>query len=220
MASWFASFGMQVILFPWLVAVVLRQPPGRVGLAQMSLMAPSIALMLLGGAVADRADCRKLLMRYHLLAALPPLALAVVIASHSLNYAVLIVYGLAMGTLSALVIPARDALLTRVISGGLGRAVAVTTATQLIAQMLGIVLAGSAGAVGAVSLLVTQAVTLALGALGHRRRIPQKTPPAQAGRSARIQHQAARQVLLRPVPETPVDVMAPGGRAEIFLAAI
>lgn len=100
MASWFASFGMQVILFPWLVAVVLRQPPGRVGLAQMSLMAPSIALMLLGGAVADRADCRKLLVRYHLLATLPPLALAVVIASHYLGYAVLIVYGLAMGTRS------------------------------------------------------------------------------------------------------------------------
>ena len=43
MASWFASFGMQVILFPWLVAVVLRQPPGRVGLAQMSLTAQTDA---------------------------------------------------------------------------------------------------------------------------------------------------------------------------------
>jgi MFS family permease len=186
MASWFASFGMQVILFPWLVAVVLHQPPGRVGLAQMSLMAPSIALMLLGGAVADRADCRKLLMRYHLLATLPPLALAGVIASHSLGYAVLIVYGLAMGTLSALVIPARDALLTRVISRGLGHAVAVTTATQLIAQMLGIVLAGSAGAVGAVSLLVVQAVTLALGAIAVSRLSPAPSQTVHAPGESRL----------------------------------
>ncbi len=205
MASWFASFGMQVILFPWLVAVVLRQPPGRVGLAQMSLMAPSIALMLLGGAVADRADCRKLLMRYHLLATLPPLALAVVIASHSLGYAVLIVYGLAMGTLSALVIPARDALLTRVISRGLRRAVAVTTATQLIAQMLGIVLAGSAGAVGAVSLLVAQAVTLALGALAVSRLSPAPSQTVHAPGESRLDamrdglREAAGSERIRPV---------------------
>ena len=119
--------------------------------------------------MADRADCRTLLIRYHLLATLPPLALGVVIASHSLSHAVLIVYGLAMGTLSALVIPARVALLTRVISRGLGRAVAVTTATELIAQMLGIMLAGLAGAIGAVSLLVAQAITLALGALAVSR---------------------------------------------------
>lgn len=196
---------MQVILFPWLVAVVLRQPPGRVGLAQMSLMAPSIALMLLGGAVADRADCRKLLMRYHLLAALPPLALAVVIASHSLGYAVLIVYGLAMGTLSALVIPARDALLTRVISNGLGRAVAVTTATQLMAQMLGIILAGLAGVVGAVGLLGAQAVTLILGALAVSQLSPAPSQVVHSPGESRLDamrdglREAAGSARIRPV---------------------
>jgi MFS family permease len=175
LASWFTSFGMQVILFPWLVAVVLREPPGRVGIAQMALMAPSIALMLLGGAVADRADCRALLLRYQLVAALPPLTLAAVIAGGGLSYAVLIGYGLAMGTLSALVVPARDALLTRVIRGGLPRAVAVTTATQLVAQLVGIILAGAASVVGAESLLVAQAATLALSALAVSRLAP--APP-------------------------------------------
>ena len=39
---------MQNIVFSWLVTVVLHEPPARVGVAQMSLMAPSIFLMLLG----------------------------------------------------------------------------------------------------------------------------------------------------------------------------
>ena len=79
-SSWFASSGMQTIVFPWLVTVVLHEPAARVGIAQMSLMAPSIFLMLLGGAVADRADCRRLLVRGHLVAALPPLLLGLAIA--------------------------------------------------------------------------------------------------------------------------------------------
>jgi hypothetical protein len=61
-ASWFASFGIQVIVFPWLVAVVLQEPAQRVGMAQMAMMAPAIAFMLLGGAVADRGDCRRSLL--------------------------------------------------------------------------------------------------------------------------------------------------------------
>lgn len=81
---------MQTIVFPWLVTVVLHEPAARVGIAQMSLMAPSIFLMLLGGAVADRADCRRGLVRGHLVAALPPLLLAVAIAGGWLAYGSLI----------------------------------------------------------------------------------------------------------------------------------
>jgi len=44
--SWFSSFGMQTIVFPWLVTVVLHESPARLGIAQMSLMAPSILFVL------------------------------------------------------------------------------------------------------------------------------------------------------------------------------
>ena len=71
-AAWFTSFGIQMILFPWLVAVVLQESAQRVGIAQMAVMAPAIVFMLYGGAVADRADCRRLLLRYQVLAAVPP----------------------------------------------------------------------------------------------------------------------------------------------------
>src|SRR5882724_4724970 len=127
-AAWFTSFGIQMILFPWLVAVVLNEPAQRVGIAQMAVMAPAILFMLYGGAVADRADCRRLLLRYQFLATLPPLALLGVIAAGALSYRALLFYGFAMGTLTAFVVPARDTLLSRVVRHGRERAIAITSA--------------------------------------------------------------------------------------------
>lgn len=92
--SWFSSFGMQTIAFPWLVTVVLHESPARLGVAQMSLMAPSILFMLL---------------------------LGMVIARGWLAYGGLVAYALAVGTIGAFVMPARDAMLTRV-AEGYGRA--------------------------------------------------------------------------------------------------
>jgi MFS family permease len=175
MTCWFVAYGVQLILFSWLVAVVLRQPPDRVGIAQMTLMAPSILFMLLGGAVADRSDCRVLLVRYQLLAIVPPLGLATLIASGGLGYGGLLAFGVAMGTLSAFVIPARDALLTRVATGELPRAIAMATAAQYVAQIAGIAIAGSAHRVGAVALLVLQGLLMAVGALTIMRLDP--APP-------------------------------------------
>jgi MFS family permease len=179
-AAWFASFGIQMIVYPWLVAVVLREPAQRVGIAQMAMMSPAIVFMLLGGAVADRGDCRRLLLRYHALAALPPLALAGIVAAGALGYPALLAYGIAMGTLGAFVVPARDALLTRVVHRGRERAIAVTSAGQFIFQLVGIAVAGWAGRIGAQALLAGQAVLLAAGAFAVSRLEP--APPAGAHR--------------------------------------
>lgn len=184
-SSWFASSGMQTIVFPWLVTVVLHEPAARVGIAQMSLMAPSIFLMLLGGAVADRADCRRLLVRGHLVAALPPLLLGAAIAGGWLAYGGLIAYALAVGTAGAFVMPARDAMLTRVAAGGLGRAVAVMTATQFAAQLVGIAVGGSAGSIGAPALLLLQAAVLAFGGIAALR-LPAAPPMAGAAARSRL----------------------------------
>ena len=184
-SSWFASSGMQTIVFPWLVTVVLHEPAARVGIAQMSLMAPSIFLMLLGGAVADRSDCRRLLVRGHLVAALPPLLLGAAIAGGGLAYGGLIAYALAVGTAGAFVMPARDAMLTRVAAGGLGRAVAVMTATQFAAQLVGIAVGGSAGTIGAPALLLLQAAVLAFGGIAALR-LPAAPPMAGAAARSRL----------------------------------
>ena len=158
--SWFAGYGMTSILFPWLVAVVLHETPQRIGLAQLALMGPSTALLLVGGAFADRRDCRRLLMRYHALAMVPPAALALLIEGDLATYPVVLVYGLALGTLSAFVMPARDSLLTRMVTGGLPRAIALASASQFVFQLAGIALAGTAGVVGPVPLLVLQSLIL------------------------------------------------------------
>lgn len=175
MTCWFVAYGLQMIVFSWLVAVVLREPADRVGLAQMTLMAPSILFMLFGGAVADRADCRALLVRYQLLGIASPLALAALTASGLLSYGVLLAYGLAMGTLSAFVIPARDALLTRVVTRELPRAIAMATAAQYVAQIAGIALGGTANVAGAVTLLAVQAGLMLVGAVTVARLAP--APP-------------------------------------------
>jgi MFS family permease len=175
-AAWFASFGVQTTLFPWLVAVALREPASRVGIAQAVMMAPAIAFMLLGGAVADRADGRRLLICYHLLAAGPPLVLAGLAAMGAVSYPVLIGYALAAGTLGAFVVPARDALLTRVVSRQRERAIAVTSTAQFVFQIVGIAVAGWASTIGAVTLLAGQAATCALGALAVSRL--RSAPPA------------------------------------------
>ena len=184
-SSWFASWGMQTIVFPWLVTVVLHEPAARVGIAQMSLMAPSIFLMLLGGTVADRADCRRLLVRGHLVAALPPLLLGAAIAGGWLAYGGLIAYALAVGAAGAFVMPARDAMLTRVAVGGLGRAVAVMTATQFGAQLVGIAVGGGAAAIGAPALLLLQAAVLAFGGIAALR-LPAVPPVAGPAARSRL----------------------------------
>jgi len=201
-SSWFASSGMQTIVFPWLVTVVLHEPAARVGIAQMSLMAPSIFLMLLGGALADRADCRRLLVRGQLVAALPPLLLGVAIAQGWLAYGGLIAYALAVGTAGAFVMPARDAMLTRVAEGALGRAVAVMTATQFAAQLVGIAVGGSAGAIGAPALLLLQAAVLAFGGIAALR-LPAAPPVAGAATQSRLR---AMRDGLRAAAESPILV--------------
>src|SRR6476620_10448029 len=61
-ATWFAAMGMQGVLFSWLVVGVLHAPAEWVGITQSTMMLPSVLLLFLGGAVADRRDRRNLLI--------------------------------------------------------------------------------------------------------------------------------------------------------------
>ena len=126
--------GIQQVLFAWLAAIVLHMDAFAVGIAQVALMAPGILFLPLGGLVADRGNARRLLLRYHLLYAVPPLVLAGVLSMGGLSYPLLIAYGLAAGSIGAFAVPTRDALLPTVAGGNLPRAVALATAVQFIGQ--------------------------------------------------------------------------------------
>jgi MFS family permease len=181
LATWFVPLGVQMVLFPWLVAVVLHMDAFAVGAAQTALMAPSLLFLPLGGLVADRGNPRRLLLRYHLLYAVPPLVLAGVLASGGLSYPLLIAYGIATGAIGAFAIPTRDALLPIVARrGGLPRAVALVTALQFSGQLLGIACASSADRWGPVPLLLLNSGLLLLGCLAVWR-LPD--PPPHAARA-------------------------------------
>src|SRR5437899_7863102 len=136
LGTWFVPLGIQMVLFPWLVAVVLRMDAFAVGVAQAAVMAPSLLFLPLGGLVADRGNPRRLLLGYHMLYAAPPLVLALMLTIGDLSYPLLITYGIVAGAIGAFAIPTRDALLPLVAQGALPRAVALATALQFFGQLL------------------------------------------------------------------------------------
>jgi hypothetical protein len=168
------------VLFSWLVVGELHAGAEAVGLAQTPTMLPALGLLLLGGAAAERADTQRLLTRLHALAALPVLALAAIVAAGELRYGWILAYAIAIGSVQAFVMPARDALLSRVAGADLMRAVTGLTAAQFGAQATGAFLAGAARVAGSAPMLAVQAAFLLLGALATSR-IPPAPPHPRAG---------------------------------------
>ena len=180
LGSWFVPLGIQMVLFSWLAAIVLHMDAFAVGIAQVALMAPGILFLPLGGLVADRGNARRLLLRYHVFYAMPPLVLAAVVMAGQLSYPLLIAYGLAAGSIGAFAVPTRDALLPIVAQGNLPRAVALVTALQFLGQLIGIACASQADRLGAIPLLLTHAALVLLGAIAvWRLPNPPPHPPVE-----------------------------------------
>ncbi|MGB3626557.1 MAG: MFS transporter, partial [Henriciella sp.] len=197
--SWFMAFGLQLVLFPYLITNRLGLDGTELGLANMALSGPSVIFLLLGGVVAERASGKSLLFVLHLMAALPALALAWVLATGNLMYGYMIIYGLAMGTVGAFMMPARDSIINEVVERRsrvgsdvtLQQGVAFATIAQFAAQIAGLILGGyadkltrmpdwlggfSVGPVPSSELLLFQGLIVAIGAgfavfLAHGRRV-------------------------------------------------
>ncbi|MAP95893.1 MAG: MFS transporter [Ponticaulis sp.] len=188
-STWFWAFGLQMVLFPYLITIKLGLNGTQLGIANMALAAPSVVFLLIGGVVAERADGKRMLMLLHALAAFPALMLAYAVHQGILNYFMMVGYGVAMGTLGAFMMPARDSILNEVVDRraktGSGvtiqRGVAFATLAQFAAQIIGIVLGGYAdkatrmpdflggftvGPVSSEHLLYFQAAVVAMGAIG------------------------------------------------------
>ncbi len=172
-ASWFSGFGLQMVLFSYLATQVLQVSPQLFGLAQISLTAPSIFLILFGGVLAERAEGRLLLLTLHALASLPALGLAWSVQGPGFAFWMMLVYGLVMGSIGAFMMPARDAILNEVIFRrqalgsqlSLQQGVAIASLAQFAAQLSGLFLGGMAGRWGITTLLIAQSLLLASGAI-------------------------------------------------------
>ncbi len=183
-ATWFGGFGMQQVLFAWLVVGELQAEARWVGVAQSASMVPNFLLILVGGAVADRRDRRGLLIRLHLLATALALGLVAVVASGALSLPLLIAYALAIGSVSAFVMPSRDALLSDVTGANVMRAVTALTLVQWSAQAAGSLVGGSARWIGTVPALGLLAATYLAGAPTLARL--RKAPPRPGGPHAAL----------------------------------
>ena len=165
---YFISTGIQGVIFPWIIAIVLHESSARVGIAQMMMMLPMLVFTLFGGALADRTELRAHLRRLQMLQTVPPLLLAVIIYTGHLSYNVMLLFGVILGVLGAYVMPARDAMLTRVaivsLKGNIQRGVAMSMSGQFLGQVGGFLIGGTAMIVGAPALFVLQSVLL-LGAV-------------------------------------------------------
>ena len=170
-ASWFTSFGMQSVLFSWLIVGELRASAEWVGFAQSASALPQLVLLIVGGAVADRVEPRRLLTGMHLVAALPPISLAVVILFGHLNIASVIFYGVAIGVSNAFLMPARDSLLSRVAGTMMIQTVTLMTVVQFSAQITGTLVAGVIEWVGTPTILGLQSVVL-FGGVWFASRLP------------------------------------------------
>ncbi|XOV88981.1 MAG: MFS transporter [Pseudomonadota bacterium] len=167
--SWFLAFGIQSVVFAWLVTIVLNESPDKVGFAQMALLLPSMLFMLVGGSLADHYGGRRLAMLGQTAAAFAPLYLTAVVVLGQLTFFKLIVFAVLMGIAQALVTPARDGLLALVADGQIQRRVLQASMTQFGMQMVGFFIASYADTTGAVFILLLQSAVLASGVLAYYR---------------------------------------------------
>lgn len=182
--SWFASHGIQNVMFAWLVTMVLHESPQMVGVAQMAMLVPAMLLMLVGGSLADTYGGRRVAVVAQSLAVIPPFALMFFLASDTLAFSTMIVYAVGMGVLQAFVTPARDGLLNSVAAGRIQRVVVKATFIQFTVQMFGFALAGSADRIGGEVVVLVQAVVIGIGAFALSR-IPQP-PRAERNPNTRV----------------------------------
>jgi MFS family permease len=188
--TWFLAFGIQSVVFAWLVTMVLHAPPSLVGIAQMALLLPTMLLMLVGGGLADYFGGRRIALIGQCLASLAPLFLTIVILLDQLSYSAIIVFAIIMGCSQALVTPARDGLLGLVADGAIQRRVVQASMIQFGMQMIGFMAASMADFVGATIILSMQFALLLAGAFAYYRlEVPHRAPGKQSvGVTSQIVH--------------------------------
>lgn len=168
--------GVQMVMFTYLVTTVLHAPASQIGLAQTSLTILSAAFMLVGGAVADKLDTRRLLIICHTAAIVPALLLTFIVAIDALQYEWLILYGLAMGLITSFALPAREATLGDVLGPEgmktIQRAVTTMVGVSFMAQIGGMLSARFAANIGPEVIILSQALVQALGVYAAIRLIP------------------------------------------------
>jgi predicted MFS family arabinose efflux permease len=176
---WIAGMSLQGFLITWMLVGILDTPADRVGYGRALIELPALAVILLGGVLADRTDGRALLTRMHLLMAVPGLVIAWVSGAGLLSFWTVVVFGLAVSALQAVTDPARQAMLSRVTRTDIQRTVTLMTIVTSLVGLGGVWIGGRLETVGLTPILLVQAAIFAVGVIAVRR-LP-RVPALDAG---------------------------------------
>jgi MFS family permease len=146
---WFSSIISQVcgffsfVALPWLVLSITENNPFVMSTVLATSSLPQAFFMIFGGVFADRFSPLKMLFVSRLLFALLMASLAAVVYLNCYSMLMIYFYAFVLGTLSALMIPASQALLPSMLpKSHLAAANGLIMASAQIAQVVGMVLAG------------------------------------------------------------------------------
>jgi MFS family permease len=172
------ALAMQQLLLSWILIGILELPADEVGLIQALIGVPGVFLMLMGGAIADRADPRNFLIAIYVVAPIFPMFLIAMDYAGWFAVWSVIVWGLGMGFVQSYSMPAQQAILNRIIGGQIQQGVTVATAAGFIVQVIGLGLAGQIDRVGISPVLFSQGLVIGLAAWAMLRvnKVANETP--------------------------------------------
>lgn len=140
---------MQSVAINWLIYRLTRS---ELSLGVYAFLAelPGLLVVLFAGVLADRVDCRRILLTTRSLAMLQALALAALVMAGRIDFAAICVLGCFLGLVNGFDVPARHVLMPRMVeaSGDLQNAVALYSLTYDSARLIGPALAGLVIAAG------------------------------------------------------------------------
>ena len=179
------AISLHGLLIAWIFVGILETSAGTYAWIRFFMELAPLAVLLLGGLWADRADARNLILLLSLLAIVLPLLLIPFAGSITLQVAFL--FGLGMALLQALSDPARQSIINRVTRFDIQRTVTITTVITTLAGLVGVWVGGKLETIGIRQILVIQAAVIAASAFALGR-LPALPPTIRAEESAALDH--------------------------------
>ncbi len=180
---WLGGMSLQGFLITWLLVGVLNTPADEVGAGRALIEVPGLLILILGGLIADRMDGRTLLLRMHLLIAVPALLIAGIVYMNLLHYWWVIAFGTTIAAMQSVTDPARQAMLSRIARLDIQRTVTITTIVTSVVGIAGVWIGGQLEMIGLSTVLVVQSLLFVLGALAVVK-LPKLPPTTDAGTPA------------------------------------
>ncbi len=159
--------GAQLVILPWLAVNELQLPANQVGWVQSAVLFPSLLLMLVGGAVADKSRRGGLLPLLYLVMVACHGAMLWILNAGGLQLLSVLAYAASLGAVAAFIQPLRDRVLPQLIQApsALQSSVVKVSLCIYVAQAFGVVLAGQVDGLSFQVIILIQALALSICAL-------------------------------------------------------